>query len=202
MAKIVHRYSQAILFEDESETIKEAAVKAVSRGADLRGAYLRGADLRGAYLTGAYLTGADLRGAYLTGAYLRGAYLTGAYLTGADLRGAYLRGADLGGADLRGAYLTGAYLTGADLTGAKINWTSHALISDILRRAAGDDIDRLKFAGLVLLQISWCWKEFTAMQSDPQLEMALRELAKWIQPEDNHPAILDRYNLAETVKGE
>jgi len=108
--EIKQRFSGAILFELETESLKLCVQAAVEKKA-----YLRGADLRGAYLRGADLRGADLRGAYLRGADLRGAYLRGAYLRGADLRGAYLRGADLGGADLRGADLRGAYLRGADL---------------------------------------------------------------------------------------
>ena len=81
--EINHRFTGAVLFSMETESIKlcvEAAVRS--------SAYLRGADL-----SGADLSGADLRGAYLRGAYLRGA----------DLSGADLRGADLSGADLRGA---------------------------------------------------------------------------------------------------
>ena len=75
---IKHRITQAVLVEEEAESIKAAIVKAVESGANLRGAYLRGA-------------------------YLRGAYLRVAYLGGADLGGADLGGADLGGADLGGA---------------------------------------------------------------------------------------------------
>ena len=123
--EITSRWSGAVLFSLETESMKltvEAAIRtgAVLRGADLRGADLTGAVLTGADLTGADLTGADLTGAVLTGAVLRGAVLTGADLTGAVLTGADLRGADLRGADLTGAVLTGAVLTGADLTGADL----------------------------------------------------------------------------------
>ena len=78
--EIKHRFTGAVLFSLETDSLKlcvEAAVKS--------GANLRGADLRDAYLSGAYLSGA-----YLRDAYLRGAYLSGAYLSGADLRGANL----------------------------------------------------------------------------------------------------------------
>src|SRR3990167_1248674 len=74
-AKIeIKTFGGSVLWESEKETIREAVVEAVDRGADLEGA-----DLKGAYLEGAYL-----KGAYLEGAYLRGAYLRGAYLKGAD----------------------------------------------------------------------------------------------------------------------
>jgi uncharacterized protein YjbI with pentapeptide repeats len=75
--EIKHRFSGAVLFSLETDSLKlcvEAAVK--SR----------------AYLNGAYLHGADLSGADLSGAYLNGAYLHGADLSGADLSGAYLHG--------------------------------------------------------------------------------------------------------------
>ena len=63
--EIKHRFSGALLFSLECESLKlclEAAVKekANLRYADLRGANLRGADLRGANLRGADLLGADL----------------------------------------------------------------------------------------------------------------------------------------------
>src|SRR3990167_3298336 len=83
-AKIeIKTFGGSVLWESEKETIREAVVEAVDRGADLEGADLRGADLEGADLKGA-----DLKGAYLEGAYLEGAYLRGAYLVGADLKGA------------------------------------------------------------------------------------------------------------------
>lgn len=87
MISIKHRYTQATLCEFDVATIKEAAVKAVSEKADLRGANLDGANLRGADLDGASLRGADLRGANLDDANLRGADLDGANLDGADLDG-------------------------------------------------------------------------------------------------------------------
>ena len=44
--KIVHRYTQATLFEDDSGTIKKTLQNALVAKADLGGADLRGADLR------------------------------------------------------------------------------------------------------------------------------------------------------------
>jgi hypothetical protein len=96
------------------------------------------------------LRGADLTGADLTGANLINAYLTGAYLRGAELRGA----------ELRGANLIGANLTDADLTGAAFSWQSHALLAEILFRAAGEDCGKRGIAGLVLISIDWCWDKF------------------------------------------
>ena len=109
--KITRINNNEIIFKDDSETIKDCVINAITNCADLRYADLRGADLGGA----------DLRGADLHGAYLRGADLLGADLRDADLSYADLCGADLGGADLGGAYLHGAYLHGADLRCADLS---------------------------------------------------------------------------------
>lgn len=77
-------------------------------------------------------------------------------------------------------------------------WRSHDVIAEILRRAAGDDIEKLQFAGLVLLQRQWCWHKHLELKL-PQLEWALTELAKWIQPDDGHPSCLDVYREAEST---
>jgi hypothetical protein len=146
------------------------------RGADLRGTYLRGADLRGAYLRGADFRGADFREVDLRGADLRGADLRGVDLRRADLRGADLREADLGGANLREAYLTGA----------KIAWQSHDLIAEILRRAAGDDTEKLKVAGLMLICREKCWKDFLEIR-DSLVGWALDILQEWAQDGDDAP---------------
>ena len=127
--------------------------------------------------------------AYLRGADLRGAYLTGADLRGADLTRADLRGADLTRADLTRADLRGADLTGADLTGAKINWTSHELTSEILKRAAGKDIKKRMIAGLILISKDWCWKDFMKIKT-PLKKWAIAELKKWVKDSDNAPEIL------------
>src|SRR3990167_2374797 len=96
-----------VIYESEKNTLKEAVVEAVSRGANLRGANLRGANLGEADLWGADLWGANLRGANLRGANLGEADLWGANLGEADLWGADLWGADLGGAELMNAKFTG-----------------------------------------------------------------------------------------------
>ena len=167
MSKILHRTTGAVLWEDQEADVNRSLVAAVRARADLRGAYLSGADLRWADLRGAYLRGADLRGADLRGADLSGAYLSGAYLRGADLRGA----------DLRGAYLRGA----------RANWQSHALIGEILLRAIRDDdasehdqLQRRAFAGMVAISLDWCWPQFLAITTWPELRAwALETLRPW-----------------------
>ena len=117
--KITKKFTNKIIFEDDSNTMKDCVINAISNGTDLRGADLCGAYLCGAYLRGAYLRDADLRGADLSGAYLRDAYLRDADLRDADLRGADLSGAYLSGADLSDADLSDADLRDADLRDAK-----------------------------------------------------------------------------------
>ena len=76
---ILNRWTRAILLSSETaQTIADAVVEAVERGANLRGADLSGADLRGADLSEANLRGANLRGADLREANLSGADLSGA----------------------------------------------------------------------------------------------------------------------------
>ena len=101
--------------------------------------------------------------------------------------------ADLRGADLGGAYLSGAYLRGADLRDAKLAWRSHDLLAEILRRAAGDDIGKLKVAGLVLIQRDWCWREMLKhADRDPLGGWALDELRQWVQDGDEVPEVLQK----------
>ena len=132
----------------------------------------------------------DLEGAYLEGADLRGAYLEGADLRGAYLEGAYLEGVYLEGADLRGASLRGANLYGANLEGATINWRSHDLIAELLLRWSGDDVEKRKVAGLVLVSRDWCWKDFLKIRGDPLFEPTMKYLAKFVKDGDRAPDIL------------
>ena len=153
------------------------------------------ANLQGAYLQDANLRGANLQDANLYGANLQDAYLRGAYLYGANLQGAYLQDAYLYGANLRGANLQGA-----NLRGAKINWRSHALISEILRRAADDNVQKRMIAGLIAISLDWCWREFLNVESHLR-EWALDELAKWVTEGDDAPEILrERLPVAEEAR--
>ena len=68
--EIKHRFSGAVLFSLETESVKLCVEAAVESCANLRGANLGGADLGGANLRGAYLGGADLGDANLRGADL------------------------------------------------------------------------------------------------------------------------------------
>ena len=100
--------------------------------------------------------------------------------------------ANLSRANLSGANLSRASLSGSDLSETKINWQSHDLLAEILRRAAGADIQKRSLAGLILISRDWCWKEFLSLDHTER-EWALGELAKWVQDGDRHPEILDQY---------
>ena len=106
--KILNSYTNKVIFENDTPTIKETVEAAVKSDANLIDANLRGADLSGANLRGANLSGANLSGADLSEANLSGANLSGANLSGANLIGAYLRDANLSGADLSEADLSEA----------------------------------------------------------------------------------------------
>jgi hypothetical protein len=140
-------------------------------------------------LTDADLTGADLTDANLRGANLRDADLTGANLTDANLRDADLTGANLRDANLRGANLRDADLTGANLTDANLNWQSHDLIAEILRRSA-DSIDREMVAGFVLISRNRCWSQFLSLRNHPEFPWAIGVLREWAKGDAAAPAIL------------
>ena len=109
-----------------------------------------------------------------------------------DLTRANLSRADLTGANLTGADLTGAYLTDAYLSGATLNWTSHDLLSEVLRRAAGDNARKLMLAGLPLVTRDKCWHNYAAMDIPVDLRAwAIAILRAYIRPGDGHPALLD-----------
>jgi uncharacterized protein YjbI with pentapeptide repeats len=157
-------------------------------------ANLQGIDLQDAYLQGIDLQDANLRGVDLQDANLRGVDLRDVDLQDANLRGANLEGANLQYANLEGANLEGANLRGVDLQYANLrdvtlNWQSHALLSEILIREAEDHVGRRMLAGLIAISTDWCWKDFLAIDH-PEKEWALKELAKWVQPNDGAPKIL------------
>jgi hypothetical protein len=160
--------------------------QAVLRHVSMAGARLGAARLPMARLNGASLRGADLSGADLGRCDLRFADLREAKVEGASLVGADLRWSSLAGADLRGANFTRARLKGAVLDGARMNWSDRTLVSEILWRAAGDDVYRRMAAALVARQDDWCWDRFFAI---PGLEQgwALHEVRRLIREGDDAP---------------
>ena len=155
--QINHRLTGKLLFEAQDSTLAQAITAANEKlikarhyssdghflgqsyqTLDLQGANLAGADLRGAELSSINLTEADLQGADLRQTRL---WLTDLY--GADLRGADLREARLEGAgwDLSERLNSKALLIGANFTGCYLgmSWSSHLLLTELLRQAAGPD---------------------------------------------------------------
>ena len=194
MIEIIHRYTRAVIYRSEADTIGAAAKEALASRAVLMGAVLTDAVLRGADLRGADLTGAVLRGAVLTYADLRGADLTGAVLRGADLMGADLTGADLTGANLSDTVLTRAVLTGADLRDADLSNSNCGTAFGNMLRITGSrhpiiavDEDNISI-GCMLHDLAW-WREHykasgrAQRYSDVQIEeyrLHIEYVAQWL----------------------
>ena len=119
---------------------------------------------------------------------LRQAVASRANLADANLADAYLADAYLADAYLADAYLARANLAGANLADAKINWQSHELIAELLRRHAGADVEKRMVAGLVLVSRDWCWKQFLNIDH-AQKAWALETLQRYIREGDNAPEI-------------
>ena len=68
--QIIHRYTKAVLFKGDYDSIKQALEAAVKAGVDLTGAPLYDVNFSDADLTGAKLTGATIIDADLSGAKL------------------------------------------------------------------------------------------------------------------------------------
>ena len=96
-------------------------------------------------------------------------------------------GANLDGANLDGAYLRGANLRGANLEPGKtrLGWNSHVLISELLWRAA-DTESRGMLAAYAGRRTDWCWVQWASWEH-PERDWALRELARWVCPDDDAP---------------
>ena len=167
-----------------------AAAGADWSGRDLAGVQARFCDLAGADLGGATAAGSFWQHCSLRGVRLREADLTDATLVDCDLSGADLRAARLAGArllrcslesarlgdcELDDATMVGCSLADAELHGVRNATTARDLVVEVLRRRAGDDLELLRWVGLVALRRDWCYEEFAqALDGDPALRaMAL-----------------------------
>ncbi len=72
-----------------------------------------------------------------------------------------------------------------------MSWSSHDLLSEILRRDAEDDVEKRKVSGLILVSRDMCWDDFLAIDS-PLRDWAIETLAKYVVDGDGSPAILKR----------
>jgi len=123
--KILHRHTNAVIYEDDAPTMKETVEAAVKAGSDLRGSDLHGSDLHGSDLHGSNLRGsnlcfADLHGSNLRSSDLRSSDLHGSDLHGSNLYGSNLRGSNLCFADLHGSNLRSSDLHGSNLYGSNL----------------------------------------------------------------------------------
>ena len=121
-------------------------------------------------------------------ANLRSADLEYARLEYANLTGARLEYARLEYANLTDANLANANLRNADLRDVTMNWSSHNLVSERLRQAAGQDVSRRMFAGLIAVSTDWCWEDFNAHALPLDLtEWTLRLFVSWRKENDDVP---------------
>ena len=67
-----------------------------------------------------------------------------------------------------------------------MNWQSHDLLAELICRAAGDEIEKIKVAGLILICPEWCWSQFLELD-EPRAAWCLDELAKYVVDGDNAP---------------
>jgi uncharacterized protein YjbI with pentapeptide repeats len=143
------------------------------------------------------LRGANLEGSNFVRANLEASNLKGSNLVGSNLVRANLEGSSLAGANLDGAYLYGTNLVGANLHDAIMNWSSHDLIAERLRQAAGDDPLKRMAAGYVLMSRSWCWSDLLVNAPDIALddettlkEWSLKTMRAWVKAGDYAPQVL------------
>jgi hypothetical protein len=160
---IRHRFTNAVLFEGQFNTMRLCVQAARQARADLSwadlswanlsAADLSRADLSRADLSAATLSRADLSRADLSRANLSGADLWRANLSRADLSWANLSGADLSWADLSGANLSAANLSAANLSGA--TWRDSIVLR---RRGIAKDASRSDGHRFLLLDTKQGWR--------------------------------------------
>lgn len=144
-------------------------------------------------LAGATMSCSNFYECDFTGASLERAYLSSADLHESDFTNAVLDGANLANADMSRTILTGAsfvnaYLPTCKLDGAVLNWESHDLVAEVLRRAARSDISR-SIAGLFLVSREMSIVDIFDFVV-PGMNWALNECMRWLREGDNAPAIL------------
>lgn len=60
---------------------------------------------------------------------------------------------------------------------------------ECLRRDAGDDLEKLKIAGFILVSRDLCWEDFLELD-DPLKDWALGVLRQWAQDDPYAPELL------------
>ena len=72
-----------------------------------------------------------------------------------------------------------ADLSRANLSGANLSWNSHALIGEILKRAAQNDKGLRSVAGLILVSTDWCWEKLLTELTPEQIAWCKETLRPW-----------------------
>ena len=106
-----------------------------------------------------------------------------------NLSGTDLSYANLSYTNLSYTNLSYTNLSYANLSGIIVNWQSHALISELLLREAGDDIRKMSLAGTVRVCTNKCW-DFWGLYDHPEKLWALEVLRRLVKSGDNAPKIL------------
>lgn len=194
---IKNKYTDDVIIE--ASTIEEAIdlSKGMLQCANLDYLDLSDLDLSGANLQGANLINANLDGCDLRHTVLDTAILVGSSMVGAEMETCFLRQAILDDANMTNANLSRADFSHCDLqtvtfTGARINWNSHDLIAEILRRESGGDFEKLKAAGFLLVNRDKCWTQyadyynsFFLLDDRVLMDWAITTLRNYIRPEDD-----------------
>jgi len=214
--QIKNRYTCAVIFECDKDSLKLAVEFAIEtkinlEGANFEGANLERANLERANLRGANLRGANLRGANLARANLERAYLIGANfvyanLEGANLEGAYLEGANLERANLERAYLEGANLERANLERANLEGAylrdvknyaaSHEVALEIIRRQEIEFFTDAEWALIGKISVHrFCWDKISTKYK--RAVSIFKKLAKL-----GYGEFLNAFNKKREVKNE
>ena len=113
--QILNWRTDAVIWEGDADTVKDALHSAIASGANLTSADLRRAELRDMNLIGVQLRDADLR--YVD--------FTGANFTDADVKYADFRHSTFTGVNFMRTDLAGVDFTGANLMGATLRYAKH-----------------------------------------------------------------------------
>jgi uncharacterized protein YjbI with pentapeptide repeats len=104
--------------------------------------------------------------------------------TNANIRDCCFRKADLersnfSGAKLQACNTAGAYVYNTVLEGTMLPETSHEFMAEVLRQAAGDDIEKVKVAAYIAFNENKCWSDFLAI-NDPLKDWAVSVVKKYV----------------------
>lgn len=143
------------IYISEEENYATAIEEAIHRNVKLIDASFVEMDLQEVVFVGGHLAGGDFTGSNLCGANLANTNLYNAnfnntILDYTDFTCANLTSCEFSNVDLTYTRFDTAYMYNCKFDNVIINWYSRELISEVLRKKAGDDIDKLQYSGLFL----------------------------------------------------